>query len=89
MPVLFQSTSPWRRLPRLVARAIMLGLAFGLTGVYVNLPPLGPPGINPEEANQWKKCPRCGDPVWPEPDGICICDSCSKKFKAANAKDYP
>lgn len=88
MSVPFQYTWRCRRLRRSVEPAIMLALAFGLTGIYVNLPPLSPQGNNPEESNRWKKCPRCGNPVLPEPDGHCTCGSCSKKFEAADAKDY-
>ena len=88
MSVPFQYTWRCRRLRRSAKPAIMLALVFGLTGIYVNLPPLSPQGNNPEEFNRWKSV-RCGNPVLPEPDGHCTCDSCSKKFKAADAKDYP
>jgi hypothetical protein len=66
----------------------MLLLIFGLAGVYVQKPPLGPPGINPSGPVKWKKCPRCGTAVRPNKDGLYVCLNCGKKFYAAEAKDY-
>ena len=44
MSVPFQYTSRHESLGGSLGPAIMFTLVFGLTGVYVNLPPLGPPG---------------------------------------------
>lgn len=66
----------------------MLMLVFGLAGLYVQLPPPRPPGVNPSKPNKWKKCPRCGAAVRPNRDGLCVCPNCSKKFDAEDAKDY-
>lgn len=84
MSVPFRYVSRRRRL----GRSTMCMLAFGLAGVYVNLPPLGPPGTNPSEPNRWKKCPECGRAVRPGPDGYCVCKSCYAEFEAADAKDF-
>ena len=63
-------------------------LVFVLAGVYINLPPLGPPGANPLEPTKWKKCPECGRAVRPGLDGYCVCKYCYAEFEAADAKDY-
>jgi hypothetical protein len=88
MSVPFQCTSRCRRLGRSREPTIMLMLVFGLAGAYIQRPPLGPPGINPSKPNKWKKCPRCGAAVLPNRDGLCVCPNCSKKFDAADAKNY-
>jgi hypothetical protein len=75
----------WGSSPGLV---ISLMVAFGLVGIYVNLPPLSPPGTNPSRGNKRKKCPRCKEPVLPGPDGYCICRNCFKEFEATEAEDY-
>lgn len=94
MFVPFQPASRRRRRGRSLTLAISLTVALGLVGVYVNLPPLGPPGVNPPpdvnplEGNGWKKCPNCGTAVQPEQTGHCICPNCDEEFKAADAEDY-
>lgn len=84
----FQPTSMRRRWGRSLRLATTLMIAFGLAGVYVNLPPLGPPGANPSRPSALKKCPECGSPVHSEPDEHCICVNCGKEFEAAGAEDY-
>jgi hypothetical protein len=84
----FQPQSPQRRWRRSFSFMIALMVVVGLTGVYVNLPPLGPPGRNPAEGNIWKKCPQCGKAVRPQPDGLCICMNCYEEFEAADAEAY-
>lgn len=88
MSVPFQGTSRRRRLGRSLESAIMLMLLFGLAGVYIQRPPLGPPGSNPRMPAEWKMCPRCGTAVRPNQDGLCVCPNCYKKFDAADAEDY-
>ena len=68
--------------------AISLPVAFGLAGLFVQLPPLGPPGTNPSKPNIWKKCPKCGNAVRPKKDGHCVCSNCHTKFEAVDADDY-
>ena len=74
---------------RSLGRAISLTVAFGLVGVYVNLPPSRPPGVNPSEGNGWKKCPNseCGTAVRPGPNGHCVCPKCGEEFEAADARE--
>ena len=90
MPVPSEYPSRLRRLrlSRSVTPAITLALSFGLTGVYVNLPPLPPPGMNPRGSSRWKKCPGCGKPVRPARDGLCVCKNCYEEFDSADAQDY-
>jgi hypothetical protein len=77
---------PTRR-RRSVKPAIMLTLAFALTGIYVQFPPLPPPGYNPWGSRR-KECPNCGNPVRPARDGHCYCKNCRWEFEAEDAKDY-
>lgn len=88
MSVPFQCTSRRRRLGRSLEPAIMLLLACGLAGVYIQLPPQRPPGVNPSRPNRWKKCPRCGSAVRPNRDGFFVCPNCYKNFDASDAEDY-
>ena len=88
MSVPFQYTSRHESLGGSLGPAIMFTLVFGLTGVYVNLPPLRPPGSNPSGPNKWKCCPDCGSAVRPGPDGYCVCKYCRAEFEASDAADY-
>jgi hypothetical protein len=83
----FQSAS--RRRGRLLGFAISLAVALGLAGLYVNKPPIPPPGVNPSKGGRPKKCPACGYAVRPKRRGHYKCLRCGKKFKAADADDYP
>ena len=88
MFVPFKTASRRRgRSPRL---AIPLTVAFGLAGIYVNLPPSRPAGVNPPGSSEWKKCPNpeCATAVQPKSDGHCDCPKCGMKFEAADADDY-
>lgn len=75
----------WSRWPGF---AISVMVIFGLAAIYVSMPPMGPPGYNPEEDNEWKACPVCGEPVQAKLDGRCVCEVCGTRFKAAEADDY-
>jgi hypothetical protein len=87
MFVPFQSASRRRHGGRSLGLAISLVVAFGLAGLYVNMPPLGPPGGNPQNGGQTKKCPKCGEPV--DPIGLGYsCGNCGNKFKATDADDW-
>jgi hypothetical protein len=88
MVVPFQSASRHRRRVRLFGLGISLMVAFGLVGLYVNLPPIGPPGVNPSDGSKWKICPECGEPVDVGSDTLCTCPACDEPFEVARAEDY-
>jgi hypothetical protein len=89
MSVPFQCTSRRRPPGRSLEPAIMLLLVFGLAGVYVQRPPLGPPGDNPTGPDEWETCPNtnCGTPVRRSRDGLYHCPKCYNVFDAADAND--
>jgi hypothetical protein len=88
MLIPIQPASRRRRWSRWPGFAISLMVAFGLAGIYVNLPPPRSPGFNPSEDKEWRKCPKCGEPVQAKSDGRYVCANCGMKFKAAEAEDY-
>jgi hypothetical protein len=87
MVVPSQSASRYRNGVRLLGLGIALTVAFGLVGLHVNLPPIGPPGVHPSGDSKWKKCPECGEPVKIDSDTL-ICPYCYEQFEVAAAQDY-
>jgi tRNA(Ile2) C34 agmatinyltransferase TiaS len=89
MFVPFQSASRRRRRGRSLGLAISLTVALGLAGLHINTPPIPPPGVNPSKSGRPKKCPACGQAARSKRRGRYKCLKCGKKFKAADADDYP
>jgi hypothetical protein len=90
MFVPFQSISRCRRRCPTHGLAIWLAVALGLAGIYTEMPPLQPMGVNPSNGGRPKKCPNpeCGRAVRPDPQGRYACPVCDWKFTAAEAEDY-
>lgn len=76
---------PW---DRSLEATVWLTIAFGVAGLYMQEPPIQPPGIFPWRGLLPKKRPACGRRVIPNKAGRCVCKNCGHRFMAGEADDY-
>ena len=76
------------RRPRSLKITVWLVIVLGVAGLYIQQPPIQPPGNNPWNSSRPKKCPVCRHRVIPKRRGRCVCQNCGHRFMADEADDY-